>query len=221
MPLGLQAKLLRVIQEKKFRRVGSLDERAIDVKILSSVNEDPHAAIDEGRLRVDLFYRLGVVLLHLPSLRERREDIPLLATAFIEKFNKTLGRNVEGVSKGVEERFSRHEWPGNVRELQHIIEGAMNVVGNRRLIDLKDLPPHMIRDTAPRRTAFNAAAGFSIEGNLREGQSDIELAAITTAMERSGGNISRAAADLGLSRQLLHYKIKKYGLKRESFKKQA
>jgi len=221
MPLGLQAKLLRVIQEKKFRRVGSLEERAIDVKILSSVNEDPHAAIDERRLRVDLFYRLGVVLLHLPSLRERREDIPLLAAAFIEKFNKALGRNVEGLSKGVIERFTRHEWPGNVRELQHIIEGAMNVVGNRRLIDLKDLPPHMLRDTAPhslRRSALNVGGSVTIEGNLREGQSDLELAAITAAMERSNGNISRAAADLGLSRQLLHYKLKKYGLKREAFK---
>jgi arginine utilization regulatory protein len=227
MPLGLQAKLLRVVQEKRFRRVGSLDERVTDVKILSSINEDPHVAIEKRRLRVDLFYRLGVVLLHLPSLRERREDVTPLVHFFIEKFNRSLGRNVEGLTDRVVRLFETHSWPGNVRELEHVIEGAMNVVGNRRQIDRKDLPPHLRQQrTAPAlgipvTGVSGGAVGEGLEGqetNLLRDQSENERKQITDAMAHSRGNVSRAAVSLGLSRQLLHYKLRKYKMKREDFK---
>ncbi len=213
MPVGLQTKLLRVVQERRFRRVGSLEERTIDVKILSSLNEDPHGAIERGRLRQDLFYRLGVVLLHLPPLRDRPEDIEALTHAFIAKFNRSMGRRVDGITPRVERLFLSHPWPGNVRELEHVIEGAMNVVGNRRRIDLGDLPPHLCRGAERGGQPERAAS------DLRREQADAERSRIEDAMTHTGGNVSRAASLLGVSRQLLHYKLRKYGLRREDFRR--
>jgi arginine utilization regulatory protein len=129
MPTGLQSKILRSIQESLVRRVGALKEIKINLKIISSVNKDPHIAIAEHTLRSDLFYRLGVVFIHIVPLRQRMEDLELLIHHFIEKHNSRLYKNVVKISEEVMELLKLHSWPGNVRELEHVIEGAMNSVG--------------------------------------------------------------------------------------------
>ncbi|MGI6126740.1 MAG: sigma-54 interaction domain-containing protein, partial [Planifilum sp.] len=127
MPADLQAKLLRVLEEGAVRRVGEGNARWVDVRILCATNEDPALSVEEGRLRRDLFYRIQVVRIDLPPLRERREDIPLLTSHFIQEYNRQLGKLVSGLLPAVEDMFLRYDWPGNVRELKHAIEGAMNV----------------------------------------------------------------------------------------------
>ncbi|MHB8764946.1 MAG: sigma-54 interaction domain-containing protein [Deferrisomatales bacterium] len=223
MPVGLQAKLLRVVQERRVRRVGSLDEREVDLKILSSVNEDPHAAIERGRLRLDLFYRLGVVLLRIPPLRERPCDVPVLTEHFLAKHNAALGRQVERVSPEAGEVFRHHGWPGNVRELEHVVEGAMNVVGERAVIGLGDLPPYLLQARRPgpepaSRPPEPAPAAAPAEGtDLRGEQEARERAAVEEALAEARGNVSAAARRLGISRQLLRYKMAKHGLERSRF----
>ncbi|MEW6486770.1 MAG: sigma 54-interacting transcriptional regulator [Thermodesulfobacteriota bacterium] len=237
MPIGLQAKLLRVVQERRVRRVGSLEEREVDVKMLSSVNEDPHAAIERGRLRLDLFYRLGVVLLRIPPLRERRTDIPILTRYFLEKHNAELGRQVERIADEVMGLFSTYDWPGNVRELEHVVEGAMNVVGERRSIQLADLPPYLVRarrpggtgspslgpesavaPAAPVRSSTRLPGTGAPPADLRGEQEARERSAIEEALAETRGNVSAAARRLGLSRQLLRYKMGKHGLERADFR---
>ncbi|MBF0574247.1 MAG: sigma 54-interacting transcriptional regulator, partial [Desulfamplus sp.] len=142
MPIGLQSKILRVLQEKKVRRVGALREIDFDVKIISSVNTDPYVAIKEGTLRSDLFYRLGVVFISIVPLSKRIGDIELLVNHFIKKHNKALGKNVVCLSKEVLDIFKIYHWPGNVRELEHVIEGAMNIIGYEDVIRLCHLQPH-------------------------------------------------------------------------------
>jgi len=142
MPVGLQSKILRSIQESKVRRVGELREIEIDLKIISSVNRDPHIAIADGTLRSDLFYRLGVVFIHIVPLRERMGDLELLVNHFIEKHNTMLNKNVKRISDEVMELFKIYNWPGNVRELEHVIEGAMNIIGTEEIIQVKHLQTH-------------------------------------------------------------------------------
>jgi len=142
MPIGLQAKLLRALQEKKIRRLGSLKEIDIDIKIISSVSTAPYESINKGTLRNDLFYRLGVVLIRLPSLRERPEDLMELTWHFIHKNNRQLGTYVKKISNRVIDFFKNYGWPGNIRELEHIIEGAMNIVGRETTLKSEHLPPH-------------------------------------------------------------------------------
>ncbi len=141
MPMDLQAKLLRVLQENRVRRVGSVKEIKVDVKIISSVNQDPRAAIRDGLLRTDLFYRLGVVMIKLPPLRERAGSMGELAGHFIKKYNARLGTNVKSIAGEVMELFNAYHWPGNIRELEHLIEGAMNMVGQESAIGLHHFGP--------------------------------------------------------------------------------
>ncbi len=134
MPIGLQGKLLRVLQEKKVRRIGATKEIVLDLKIISSSNVLPQEAITAGDMRRDLFYRLSVVFLAIPPLRERKDDIELLTGHFIHKHNKLMNKNVSRISPGMAGFFENYPWPGNVRELENLIEGAMNMVGNEREI---------------------------------------------------------------------------------------
>ena len=144
MPMALQAKVLRVVQEKRVRRLGSLDEIELNVKIISTVSKDPHQIIKTGSLRLDLFYRMGVVFITIPPLRERMDDIEDLVIHFIEKFNQTLAKQVSGLSNRVKELFMVYYWPGNVRELEHVIEGAMNMITSGKSIKMKHLPSHVL-----------------------------------------------------------------------------
>ena len=246
MPTGLQAKILRVIQERRVRRLGSLHETAIDVKIVSSVNKPPHAAIAENALRPDLFYRLGVVFIPIPPLRERKEDIVLLARHFLVKHSRALNREVDDISDEVLDLFYAYDWPGNVRELEHVIEGSINLVVSSRTIERRHLQSHLTAwqrlrgqpeglDATARRSSngpagqagsdAGPASGAPVDHRYVPGrgkgllaaQADHEKQMIEAALAHHRGNVSRAADSIGISRQLLNYKMKKYGLNRRHF----
>ena len=235
MPLDLQAKLLRALQEKCVRRVGSIRETPVDVKIISSVTQYPRTAIRENRLRTDLFYRLGVVMIKLPPLRERRDSMDELISHFIEKYNNQLGTNIKQISQEVLELFTAYQWPGNIRELEHLIEGAMNMAGQEETIGIEHFTPGLDCleqvDFTCMETAFSTPGNpdtpkgkeqveildLSRPLNLAQTQADREKSAIKTALSEAGGNVTKAAKNLGFSRQLLHYKIKKYGFYRPDF----
>ncbi|WP_457553280.1 sigma-54 interaction domain-containing protein [Desulfobacula sp.] len=235
MPLDLQAKLLRVVQEKCIRRVGSAMETPVDVKIISSVSQDPRIAIRENRLRTDLFYRLGVVMIKLPPLRDRQDNMNELISHFIEKYNNSLGTNVTYISEEVLDLFTTYQWPGNVRELEHMIEGAMNMAGKEETIGIEHFTPGLDcleqLDFACLETPFSMPKNpddqkteipskrLDPEGpyNFIQARSDQEKSAIKTALYATGGNVTTAAKYLGFSRQLLHYKIKKHGFCRGDF----
>jgi len=229
MPKELQAKLLRVLQEKQVRRVGSVRETPVDVKIISSVSQDPRIAIREELLRTDLFYRLGVVMIKLPPLGERRDNMEELVTHFIEKINDRLGTHVKLISREVLELFIAYQWPGNIRELEHLIEGAMNMAGQEETLGLEHFTPGLdsLEKIEPESwdppvqpaQKQKSPAGYhpSTLRGLARIQADQEKKAVETALYASLGNVTQAAKTLGISRQLLHYKIKKYNLFRVDF----
>jgi len=220
MPMELQAKLLRVIQENRVRRVGGTQEISVDVRLMAALNEDPQEAIKENRLRSDLYYRLHVVSFLLPPLRERKEDIERLTQHFVKKFNYQFNKLVMGVSPEVSQALQQHEWPGNIRELEHTIEAAMNIVeGNN--IELEDLPQHLQPkqnkgQTQPnldeRTSPFSASQNQALQLEnltLREAVNHLEDFMIEQAMEKTSGNILQAAKILGIPRQTLQYKLAK------------
>jgi arginine utilization regulatory protein len=227
MPLGLQAKLLRVLQEKKVRRLGSSREIAVDVKIISSLCQDPRESIEEGTLRKDLYYRLGVVVLRLPPLRRRKMDLEALVLHFISKCNLELGTEVQAVSKNVMDLFHACAWPGNVRELEHVIEGAMNEMGRNQVIRTTHLEWDLVsgastdpgtadqagQETDPAGREKTSEGEPDSPVSLTEYRTRQEREMICRALEETGGRVSEAARRLGISRQLLHYKIRKMDLK--------
>jgi arginine utilization regulatory protein len=220
MPLTLQAKLLRVIQEKKVRKLGSLKETDLDVKILSSVGQPPLKIIQNGSLRMDLFYRMGVVSIMLPPLRERKSEMDTLISHFILKYNQALGEKVKTISPRVAALFDGYQWPGNVRELEHIIEAAMNMVDGAGVIRLVHLPPHIFSfagKQSPAGAPVAPVAGPGAGNSLMETQKSREQQMIINALAGSRGNAAKAARYLGISPQSFHYKLKKYGLKRTDY----
>ncbi|WP_022665105.1 sigma-54 interaction domain-containing protein [Desulfospira joergensenii] len=242
MTVGLQAKLLRFIQERKIRRVGSVREISIDLKLISSVNENPHTSIARGSLRADLFYRLAVVFIRIPPLKERQEDLPGLITHFLGKINTLLDKNVNSISGDVMNLFERYPWPGNVRELEHVIEGAMNIMGREATIRVSHLPAHLTLFFAGNEDEKNPGSNSSFAGagrinyyfplssspglqapgpeiaaTLPEKSRENEILLIRTALEKHFGRPSAAARTLGISPQLLHYKLKKYRINRRDY----
>ncbi len=233
MPVELQAKLLRALQEKRIRRVGSVNELSVDVKIITSVYLDPRLAIKENRLRTDLFYRLAVIMVKLPPLRQRQNCMDDLVSHFIKKYNYRLGTHVKLISKDVLELFTAYQWPGNVRELEHLIEGAMNMAGHEEVIGIEHFTPGIECleqvDSTCSESPFSLQKGPSTPSfeepspvspssrSLAQTQSDREKSAIQSALSDAGGNVTKAAKNLGVSRQLLHYKIKKHGFFRGDF----
>ncbi|MBR3866928.1 MAG: sigma 54-interacting transcriptional regulator, partial [Butyricicoccus sp.] len=221
--INLQAKLLRVLQEGTIRRVGGTQEIHVDVRVLSNINIPPYQAIAENKLRSDLFYRLGVVNINVPPLRDRREDIPLLAKTFLLQCNKKMGRNVRSIDAGVLRCFHEYDWPGNVRELQHAVEHAMNVLPDGAMVITPEhLPEHIHMrhnmlprteripvETTPMRKVealWEADAQPPRGGTIR----DQERQKICAVLRETGGNISEAARRLNISRQNLQYRLKKY-----------
>ena len=229
MPVDLQAKLLRVLQEKRVRRVGSVKEVSVDVKIISSVSRSPQKAIQQNRLRKDLYYRLGVVMVKLPPLRRRRDSLDELTRHFLRKYNARLGTNARAISHGVMDLFHTYHWPGNLRELEHLIEGAMNIAGQDEVIGLQHFGPGLDTleqfDYTPDTPSFFPHNSISqappipedTHGNFAQNQKKREEAAICNALTKTSGNVTRAARILGLTRQVLHYKMKKFGLRRLDF----
>lgn len=207
MEISVQAKILKAIEEKKIRRVGGIDPIDIDIRIVSAVNEEPWKAIKEGRLREDLFYRLSVVQINIPSLKERRGDIKLLTGYFIDRYNKNMNRGIIGVEERVEDIFNNYSWPGNVRELKNVIEGAFNLTSGN-LIMVKDLPDYLQNKTNRYNERIEDLLGNVPLSNMVE---DYEKNIIIVALEESI-NMVEAAKLLGISKQLLRYKMDKYGL---------
>lgn len=230
MPTTLQAKLLRVLQEKKFRRIGSHKEVEVELKVISAMNGSPREAVQNGRLRTDLFYRLGVVIVQIPPLRNRLEDLDNLVSHFILTLNHAFGTHVKGISPAVMELFKGYRWPGNVRELEHLIEGAMNSAGKNEIIGVRHFTSafetlNVLGEDEEKGTwaptdtdTFHQLAPPPLSGkNLSEAQLETERQSITHALTHAVGNVSRASKILGISRQLLHYKMKKHKLNRKTF----
>jgi arginine utilization regulatory protein len=228
MSPALQAKLLRVLQERTVRRLGDTKERRVDVRIVATMNDDPLAALSAGHLRRDLFYRLSVVTLVLPPLRERMEDVPVLVRTFIGKYNRLFGLHVQGVTPHLMRAFLRYHWPGNVRELEHTVEGAMNLVQGEEWLQTHHLPLYLRRRfeaeaDAPEGSGGSVAqaqaqgaaqdAAKDASGRLRDRLAGYERAVLADVLARHGGNISAAARELGTTRQNLQYHLRKVGLR--------
>lgn len=212
MPLELQSKLLRVLQDGTLRRVGESSLRQVDTRVIACTNVEPEEAVRNKELRVDLYYRLNVVSLKIPPLRERKSDVPQLLRHFIKLYNARLGRNVTHVSEEVRQIFAGYPWPGNVRELQHAVEHAMNVTTDR-IIEAKHLPDRLGNYRAP-LNASAIEADFDKENftNLPELLRNVERKALVQALEHCGGNVSKAANRLGIPRQTIQYKLRIHGL---------
>jgi len=204
--LPLQAKLLRFLEEKAFKRVGGSLDVTVDVRIIATTNHDLEQAVRTGRFRADLFYRLNVIPITLPSLRERKEDIPLLAAAFMMDFNREFNRDVQRISDEALELLMAHDWPGNVRELRNMIERAL-LLGAEGELRVDDLPLELQK----RGPSASGAFPFALP---REGISlaDLERDLVMQALERVNGNQTQAAKLLGLNRDQIRYRVEKFGL---------
>jgi PAS domain S-box-containing protein len=204
----LQAKLLRVLQEREFERVGGIKTIRVEVRIIAATNRDLEEMMQRGEFREDLYYRLNVINLRAPPLRERREDIPLLAGHLIRKYNRIMGGRVTGLAPDTLEIFLKHAWPGNVRELENVIERALNMV-SEGLIRPAHLPEYLWEQ--PVRVAQEVITAKKI--NLEENMASTEKDLIMLALAESGGNRTRAAQILGISRTNLYEKLRKYGIR--------
>jgi len=204
MSLAMQVKLLRVLQEREVTRVGGSDVIKVDVRVLAATNRDLIAEIRSGRFREDLYYRLNVVTLHVPPLRERREDIPLLAQHFLEVFSAKNRKAIKGFTPQAMDRLLRHDWPGNIRELMNTIERAIVLARSDYLDET------LIAPTSREPGGDHGSKGDVVqeEGSLEE----VEKATILRTLEQAGGNKSEAARRLRITRRTLHQKLKKYGM---------
>ena len=213
LALPLQAKLLRVLQDKEYSPLGDPRTLHADIRILAATNADLEARVAEGRFRQDLFYRLSVIALEVPPLRDRGEDIPLLADHLLAQANRRLHRQVTGFADDVLALFRRHSWPGNVRELENAIERAVAIRATG-LVELVDLPPKLRAagqgaGPAADDTAAATASAPAATGDLKHTLADVEDRMILDALKRTGGNKNRAAALLGMKRTTLVEKLKR------------
>jgi transcriptional regulator with PAS, ATPase and Fis domain len=203
MPLSTQAKLLRALQNQEVLPVGSLTVRRINVRIVAATNRDLRAAIAEGKFREDLYYRLSMVELKVPLLKERLEDIPLLARHFVQKFGREFGKHITGLTPRTLIALERHSWPGNVRELEHVI-GRACMLAEGELLDVADLPQELVRQ--------NGAAKEEGVKNTGSLLTDQERRMVEDALRRAAGNQSEAARMLGIGRDAMRYKMKRFHL---------
>lgn len=213
----LQAKLLRVLQDGRVRRVGGNKEKEIDVRIIATSNIPPEKALQAGQLREDLFYRLSVILLRIPPLRERlADDLEELIGYFIQIYNQKFQKRIQGVSTKVMEIFTAYYWPGNIRELQHVIEGAFNLINSTPTIKPEHLP-HYLKLRIENPQLFNQIDLKLDDQPLTDLVANFECQLIINALKTTNGNISKASRILQIKRQALQYKIKKYNLQMASF----
>jgi transcriptional regulator with PAS, ATPase and Fis domain len=212
MPLEMQVKLLRVLQEQEFERVGGVSTIKVNVRIVTATNKDLPAEVKAGRFREDLFYRLNVVPIHLPALRDRSEDIDPLVQYFLRQFNTKLKKEIKGLDPEAMAALRGYSWPGNIRQLENVLErAALMCEGN--VLRLVDLPEEVRGGFAPAPEAEGEGQSSLKEIVQRQTRS-LEKDLIEKALEETGGNITRAAEKLGLSRKGLQLKIKDLGLKR-------
>lgn len=208
MPYELQGKLLRVLQEDNLRRVGGSRDIPFDVRIIATINEPAEKLIEEGKLRRDLYYRLNIVNLEIPPLRERKSDIPILTKRFVEKNNIRYNKQVWMISDEALQKLHDYDYPGNVRELENIIMAAISLAGDEHV-----LGPEDININRSYRATSSKVADFSKENTtLTEYLENIEKTVIQQHLVANDGNVSKTAKDLGIVRQNLQHKIKKYKL---------
>ena len=241
MELNVQAKILKAIEEKQVVRLGGYEPIKTDIKVISAVNERPMDCVKAGKLREDLFYRLSVVQVNIPPLRERRDDILYMTNRFIETYNQSMRRDIMGLDEQVEKLFRNYAWPGNVRELKNIIEGAFNVASTR-FIQKKDLPEYLANpvrfEVARTAGCEKAIAGSVLRTEVDENhlvESDFNEFALSAAVSFTGKTLNQTLAEveemmirnalheadslagaarlLGITKQNLHYKLQKYKIK--------
>jgi transcriptional regulator with PAS, ATPase and Fis domain len=210
IPLMLQAKLLRVLEDQTFRRLGGLKDIHLDLRVIAATNKNLREAVKEGAFRQDLYFRLNVIQIQIPPLRERTEDIVPMTKFFIEHYNRKFKRNIENVTEGAAKLLLEHDWPGNVRELRNAIERAM-ILEETTSITAASLPIAISRPEGSGSMAGTAiemaipAAGLSLEDN--------ERSLLVRALEKTDGNQTQAARLLRITRDTLRYKMKKFNLR--------
>ena len=202
MAASLQAKLLRVLQERVVRRLGSMRDHPFDVRVVAATNTDPQTAVQNGKLREDLFYRINVVTIEVPPLRERREDIPLLVQAFLPEFTAHRSTPVQDVSADAMRALQRYTWPGNIRELRNVVERAV-ILAPADTVELGHLPPDLIDSPVP-----PTHANPTLTAGMRVDEAERHLIEVT--LEHTGNNKTRAAEMLGISVKTLHNKLNKF-----------
>lgn len=212
LPKEMQVKLLRAIQDQAFERVGGLKTIEVDVRLITATNRNLLQDVREGRFREDLFYRLNVLPIHLPALRERKEDIPALTEFFLDKFNRKLERHVHGVDDGVMDFFLTYDWPGNIREMENLIERLVLMAQNN-IVTIGDLPLEIKEHVSVLEHPLNHIPPGRFKEFIKERASAVEKQLIAQCLAACGGNVSRAARELGLSRKGLQLKMIKYHLR--------
>ncbi len=226
IPVEMQVKLLRALQESEFERVGGIKTTRVDVRLIAATNRNPEQEIEAGRFRQDLYYRLNVVRIALPALRDRASDIPMLTQHFIEKYNKKLNKKIEGITDETMALLKVYPWPGNIRELENLMERAI-LFSDGPLVEPKDLPDP-VRQAAqapPASTSPPPLAGADLASTppgetglkdiIRMKAAELEKDLIAKALEETGGNVTRAAKLLQISRKSLQTKMKEFGLRDE------
>ncbi|RJP24122.1 MAG: sigma-54-dependent Fis family transcriptional regulator [Candidatus Abyssobacteria bacterium SURF_5] len=196
-----QVKLLRVLEERQFERLGGNETLKVDVRLIAATNKNLKELVDEGKFREDLYYRLAVVLIDIPALCERKQDIPLLVEAFLDEFNKSHSRSVKGVSRGVMDALMTYDWPGNVRELRNCIEGMVAFSRPGSVLGVSDLPHHL-REQKQQMNGFSIHVGMTMQ--------DVEKAIIEKTLQSTGYNKERTAEILQIGLRTLYRKIKEY-----------
>jgi DNA-binding NtrC family response regulator len=213
MNAAAQVKLLRVLQSGEYSRVGEAENRYCDVRVVAASNQDLRKLVDEGKFRPDLYYRLNVIHLHLPPLRERAGDVPLLTDYFLRLFAKTYHKPNINISTAVTDVLDQHDYPGNIRELENVLHRAVILCGEGQI-----LPRHLPSEL----TASEATAGLSGGEGFHEAKTkaveDFERGYLTLKLKKCGGIVSRAADQAGLSERVFHEKLKKYGIRAKTFR---
>jgi DNA-binding NtrC family response regulator len=212
MPIGTQAKLLRVLEERKLRRLGARTEQDVDVRVLAATNRDPQDAVTGGHLRSDLYYRLNVFHIHMPPLREHLDDLPVMADAMVREMNQKHGRNVAGLAESILDRMMAYDWPGNARELRNTIERAVILCPDGAPLDAGHLPRTFGTSQAPTTHVHDASVVPVRVGTTVD---EAERMLILRTLESTGQNKTRAAEILGVSLKTLHNKLKEYSQPRE------
>lgn len=208
IPLSTQVKLLRVLQEKEFERLGGVETIRVDIRLIVATNKDLEREVQNGRFREDLYYRLNVIPVFLPALRERKEDLPLLVHHFLEKANRENGKQIKGVSDEAWEYIMNYSWPGNVRELENAIERAV-IMCQVEIVGREHFPMDLKANIRP---IDGLTSRIDETFSLLEAVKDLERKLISRALEKTGGNKRKAARFLGVTERILGYKVKRHGL---------
>ncbi len=213
LPKEMQVKLLRVIQEQSFERVGGLKTIKVDVRLITATNRNLFQDVKDGRFREDLFYRLNVLPIHLPALRERKDDIPMLISFFVDRFRKKLSRDIQGLEEEVLDLFINYDWPGNIREMENLLERLV-LMARGQNISLDDVPGEIRQAVYEQSLLPPEKKPSHFKEFIRSHTEEAERQLLVRCLEECGGNVTRAAQQLGLSRKGLQLKMIKYNLRK-------